>query len=130
MEPSTLIVTALTAAITEIGKDTFTDAAKAAYGKLKELLQKRFQGKQEAQAVLVVAEHSPKESQALLKKTIVESGADQIPEIVDCARTLLSMISPQQASVGKYNTNISGNVQGFAQGDNATVNISLDKDKL
>lgn len=125
MEPSTLIAAALTAAITEIGKETFSDAAKGGYEKLKQLLQKKFQGKQEAQAVLVVAEHSPKEAEALLKKTIIDTGADQVPEIVDCAHKLLSLIGSQQASVGKYNVNISGRVQGFAQGDNATINMDI-----
>jgi hypothetical protein len=125
MDASTLIATALTTAITEIGKGALPDAAKAAYGRLKELLQKRFQGKKDAEVALVKAEQNPKESQAVVRQAIIGTSSDQIPEIVECARDLLSIIRPQQASIGKYNTNVSGNVQGFAQGDGATINMTI-----
>jgi hypothetical protein len=125
MDASTIIVTALTAAAAQIGKDTFSDAAKSGYAKLKGLLQKRFQGKQEAQAALVKVESQPQEAQPLLKQAVIDTEADLVPEIVEAAHSLLSVVNPQQASVSKYNTNISGNVQGFAQGDGATINMDL-----
>jgi len=128
MDSSTLIATALTIAASEIGKDALSDAAKGAYSKLKGLLQKRFHGSHEAQAALAKSEAHPKEAESSLKQVIIDTGADQYPEIVECARVLLSIIRPQQASVGKYNTSISGDVQGFAQGDGATINMNITKD--
>jgi hypothetical protein len=129
MEASEIIVAALTAAATQLGKDTFSDAAKGAYANLKGLLQKKFRGQQEAQAALVKVESKPEEAQLQLKQAVIDTGADLVPEIVEAARSLLSVVNPQQASVSKYNTNISGNVQGFAQGDGATINMDLNSDK-
>lgn len=128
MDSSTLITTALTIAASEIGKDALSDAAKGAYSKLKGLLQKRFHGNQVAQTALAKAEVNPKEAESTLKQAIIDTRADQHPEIVESARALLSIVRPHQASVGKYNTNISGDVQGFVQGDNATINMNITKD--
>jgi hypothetical protein len=37
----------------------------------------------------------------------------------------MQLVQPQQAALGKYNVQITGEVHGFAQGDHQTVHINF-----
>jgi hypothetical protein len=125
MDPLTLIVTALVTGGAAALQDTATDAVKDAYRGLKGLIQRRFAGKPEAEVALTQAEKKPEVWQEPLKDALKESRADQDEEIVSAAQKLMGLLDPQQASAGKYNVQIAGNVQGFAQGDYQHVEMNF-----
>jgi len=123
MDPTTLIVTALTAGATELTKT----AVKEAYEALKGLVQRKFAGKPEAEVALVQVEEKPEECKAPLKKAVEETGAYEDEAIVRAAERVLQLIQPQQASSGKYTIQI-GEAQGVVIGDNAQVRQTFRRD--
>ena len=58
-------------------------------------------------------------------KALIEEHIDQEGEIIAAARNLMTLAQPQQAAMGKYNVQITGNVQGYAQGDNQNVTMNV-----
>ncbi len=49
--------------------------------------------------------------------------------VIEAAQRLLALTQPQQNSTGKYNTQITGNVHGYAQGDYQRIDMHFgDKD--
>jgi hypothetical protein len=122
MDPLGIIVSALAAGAAAAAKDTASQAMKDAYGGLKALVQRRFAGKQSAEVALTEHEKKPDVWQAPLKDALLESGADKDAAIVQAARQLLTLVQPQQASMGKYNVQI-GQATGVAIGDHPQVTI-------
>ena len=53
---------------------------------------------------------------------------DQDQEIIEAAKKVMTLVQPQQAALGKYNVQITGNVQGFAQGDYQHVEMTFGSD--
>ncbi len=125
MDPITLIITALTAGITVGAQDSAKDAVKDAYNGLKALLQRRFVGKSGAEIALTEHTNDPETWEAPLKKALVQTQADQDQEIIAAAQKVMAQVNPQQAAIGKYNVQITGNVQGFAQGDYQHVDMNF-----
>jgi len=125
LDPTTLIVSAVTAGVAELAKASVSLAVKDAYSKLKALLQKRFGGKPEAELALVQVEKKPEVWEAPFKDAVVETGAAKDDAIVQAAQSLLKLVQPQQANVGKYNVQI-GEGQGTVVGDNAQVKMTFD----
>jgi hypothetical protein len=125
MDPITLIIAALTAGIVAGTQDTAKEAVKDAYNGLKTLLQRKFAGKSSAEVALAEHENDPETWEAPLKKALVQTQADQDQEIIAAAQKLMAQVNPQQAAMGKYNVQITGNVQGFAQGDYQHVNMNF-----
>jgi len=125
MDPITLIITALTAGIVAGTQDTAKDAVKEAYSGLKALLQRKFAGKPSAEVALTEHENDPETWEAPLKKALVQTQVDQDQDIITAAQKLMAQVNPQQAAIGKYNVQITGNVQGFAQGDYHHVNMNF-----
>jgi hypothetical protein len=125
MDPITLIVAALVAGATTSAQATAGDAVKDAYDGLKALIQRRFRGRPEAEVVLAKHEEKPQVWEAPLKDALTETAADQDEAIVKAAQQLMSLVDPQQAASGKYNVQITGNVQGLAQGDHQQVTMTF-----
>ena len=50
---------------------------------------------------------------------------DQDENIIETAQKVMTLIQPQQAAMGKYNVQITGNVQGYAQGDYQQVTMNF-----
>ena len=124
MDPITLILTALAAGL----QATASEAVKDAYTGLKTVLQRKFAGKPSAEMVLTEHESDPKTWEAPLKKALVQEGVSQDPEVIAAAQKVMSRDQPQQAAMGKYNVQIAGNVQGFAQGDHQNVTMNLENE--
>ena len=59
---------------------------------------------------------------------LVQEQVDQDHEIIEAAQRVMQLVQPQQAAMGKYNVQITGNVQGFAQGDHQTVHMTFGKE--
>ena len=112
MDPIILILTALTAGATASLKDTANQAVKDAYDGLKTLIKKRFVGKHDAEMALAQHEKKPEVWKAPLEEGLKETGVDRDQEIIAAAQQLMKLIQPQQAAMGKYNVQITGNVQG------------------
>jgi hypothetical protein len=120
MEPTTLIISALTAGATALGKEVVSAAAKDAYAKLKALVQKRFSGKPEAEMALAQHEKKPQVWKEPLKDALVETDVGKDEAIIQAAENLLKHIQPQQVGMGKYNVQI-GEAEGVVVGDHAKV---------
>ncbi len=119
MDPITLILTALNGGASQRQYETVGGA----YNKLKILIQEKFVGKPNADLVLTEYEHDPQTWEAPLVKFLAQVQADQDEEIIEVAQKLMSQLDPQQAAIGKYNIQVSGNaqMQRFVIGDHNSV---------
>ena len=118
-----LILTALTTGAAASVKETASAAVKDTYSGLKNLLQRRFEGKPKAQTALEDHEKDPETYEKPLAKALADAYIDQDQEILEVAKHLMALVQPQQVGMGKYNIQITGNVQGYAQGDYQQVNM-------
>jgi hypothetical protein len=115
-----MIVTALaagaSAGVIEGLTDNVKDAAKAAYVKLHDLVQRRFHGN--AGAELILAEHQadPATYEAPLTKKLAEAGAADDADLVAAAKALMDLVDQAGARAGKYNVKID-NSEGVYIGD-------------
>jgi len=125
MDPVTLILTALTVGAAASVKDTTSIAIKDTYDGLKALIKNKFAGKPKAEAALVDYEDDPETFENPLKKAFAEAHIEQEKEIIEAAQRLMAQVKPQQAAIGKYNVQITGNVQGYAQGDYQQVTMNF-----
>jgi hypothetical protein len=128
MDPVTLILTALTAGAAASAKDTASIAVNDAYSGLKGLIQRKFASKPTAEIALMEHEKKPDIWRAPLEEGIKETRIDQDQEIIAAAQRLMTMVQPQQAAMGKYNVQITGSVQGFAQGDYQQVTMNFENE--
>jgi len=125
MDPISLILTALTAGAAASAKDTASAAIKDSYDGLKALIQRKFAGKPAAEVALTGHENKPDVWKAPLEEGLKETGTDQDQEVITAAQKLMALVQPQQAAMGKYNVQITGNVQGYAQGDYQQVTMNF-----
>ena len=125
MDPITLILTALATGATFVAKETVSEAIKDAYHGLKARIQRKFAGKPDAELVLAKHEEKPEIWKAPLTDALIETAADQDEEIIKAAQKLMTLVNPQQAAMGKYNVQITGDVQGFIQGNNVQVTMTF-----
>ena len=126
MEPISLIISALTAGAMAALQETAGTAIKDAYQGLVALVKKRFGKDPKAVAALEGHAEDPETWQKPLEKSIQESGAVEDMEILKAAQQLLELLQSDKPSP-KYNVDISGDVQGFVQGDNAKVTMNFNK---
>ena len=125
MDPTTLILTALVAGAAASVKDTATQAVKDAYNGFKMLIHNKLVGKPVAEMALAQFEEDPDVWKVPLEKELKKTGVVQDKEIIDTAQRVMTLVQPQQAAQGKYNVQITGNVQGFVQGDHAKVDMKF-----
>jgi hypothetical protein len=122
MDPITLIVMALAAGASsgaiDALKDNAQDAAKAAYGKLHDLVRRRFQGNAKAEDILAEHQADPDTYQLPLVKKLTETGAGDDADLVTAAAEVMKLADPAGARVGKFNVAIYGG-QGVVVGDGA-----------
>lgn len=125
MDFATLITTALATGAASSVKDTADQAVKDAYNGLKTLIQRKFANKPAAETALAEYEKQPDVWREPLKHIIKEAELDQDQKIIAAAQQLVQLVQPQQAAMGKYNVQITGNIQGYVQGDNQQVTINF-----
>jgi len=120
MDPITLIVTALAAGASagalDALKDNAKEAAAAAYGRLHDLVRRRFHGN--AGAELILAEHQadPQTYAAPLAKKLAEADAAGDTDLLAAARAFMDLIDQAGTRAGKYNVTITGS-RGVQVGD-------------
>jgi hypothetical protein len=126
MDPIALILSALTAGATAALQETTGTAIKDAYQGLTGLLKQKFKKDPKAMAALEGHAEDPDTWQKPLEKSVRETGAAKDEQIQLAAQKLLEVLQVQK-SLPKYNVEITGDVQGFVQGDHANVTMNFDK---
>ncbi len=126
MDPITLILTALGAVVAAGGQAAVSEAAKDAYTVLKTRIQQKITGKSSAELALAEHETDPTTWEAPLKKALLQAQVDLDNNIIEAAQKVMALVQPQQAAMGKYNVQITGNVQGYAQGDYQQVTMHFE----
>jgi hypothetical protein len=111
------------AEIQQIGTQRNAKGTKKEKEGLKALIQRKFEGKPNAQAALVEYEEDPETYEKPLKKALLETHVDTEQDVVEAAQRVLTLIQPQQAAMGKYNIQNTGSVQGQVMGDHANVTM-------
>ncbi len=128
MDSIALILTALGTGAAAGGQAIANEAIKDAYTGLKTLIQRKFTSNPSAELALTGHETDPTTWEAPLKKALMQAQIDQDEDVIDAARKVMILVQPQQAAIGKYNVQITGNVQGYAQGDYQQVTINFGND--
>jgi hypothetical protein len=128
MDPITLILTALAAgasagAIDEL-KDEVKENVKAAYGKLRGLISRRFREARtpNAEGTLADYEEDPETYEKGLSKKLTAAGAEEDADILAAAQALLDLVGKQAQKSSKYKVTILGS-KGIQVGDNNTQTI-------
>jgi hypothetical protein len=125
MESITLILTALAAGASAGALDTLKDEAKeavrAAYGKLRGLISKRFREASTANGEEILAEYEadPESYEKGLGKKLAEADAGTDQALLAAANALLELLDQQGGKSSKYNVTITGS-QGVQVGDHGT----------
>ena len=130
MDPISIIVAGLVAGASEAVKETAGTAVKEAYTGLKNLIKSRFADDPAAVTALEAHEKDPDTWEKPLRKSLAEVEPENDPELLDHAKSLLEVADPEGTVQGKYNLNITGNVQGLVQGDHnqTTMNFGSSDD--
>lgn len=92
---------------------------------MKSLLQQKFAGKQSAEVALNEYETDPMTWEAPLKQVLMQVQDDQDEVVIKVAERLMTLVNPQQAAMGKYNVQVTGNVQGLIQGEQNTITMNF-----
>jgi hypothetical protein len=110
MDPITLIITALaagaSAGVIDALKDDVKGSVKAAYGRLRDLVKRRFQGNASAEIILAEYEADPMTYEAPLTKKLAEAGAGDDVDLMAEAKALMELLNQEGAKSGKYNVTI------------------------
>ena len=126
MDPITLIVSALTAGATAALQETAGTAIKDAYQGLIVLIKEKFKKDPKATAALEGHAEDPETWQKPLEKSIRETGTATDQDVLAAAQKLLELTQSKKSSP-KFDVKITGNVQGFVQGDHANVTMNFDE---
>jgi hypothetical protein len=125
MEPITLILTALAAgasagALDEL-KDDVKEKVKVAYGKLRQLVSRRFSeaGTPNAEAILVEFEADQDGYKGPLTKKLEAADADKDDALVAAAKALHELLDQQGGKSGKYAVTVNDS-KGVMVGDGNT----------
>jgi hypothetical protein len=125
MDAITLILTALAAGASAGAIDALKgeakDKVKAAYGKLRNLVTKRFREAEilNAEGTLVDYEDDPETYEQGLSNKLTAAGADQDADILAAAQALVDLLGLQGLRAGKYNVTITDS-KGVQVGDHNT----------
>jgi hypothetical protein len=125
MDPITVILTALAAGASAGAIDEFKgeakEKAKALYGKLRDLVARRFREKGAANAEAVLDEFAadPESYQGGLKKKLEAADAGADNALLDAAQALVDLVRQQSASSKFGGVQITGS-EGVIVGDHAT----------
>jgi hypothetical protein len=120
MDPTTLIVAALTAGVTAGFAESASGAAKDAYLRLLRAIRLRFNDTPSAVESLEGHASDPEAWRVALARNVEVTGATQDGDIIEAAQRLLEAVDASGSKAGKYVVNISGG-QGAVVGDNARV---------
>jgi hypothetical protein len=120
MEPITLILAALAAGASagtiDALKDDAKEKAKAAYARLRGLVERRVSGRPHGKLALAEYGSAPQKWEALLAAELTEAGAAHDDALVAEAKALMELVDQPGARSGKYNVTIKDS-KGVLVGD-------------
>lgn len=119
MDPISLVVGALAAGAASGLTDTATAGVKDAYAGLREMLRRRFGGRQVAQTVLDEHEKAPEVWQVPLSAELVAVGADTDARLIAAAQRVMALVDEAGSRSGKYVVDLR-EAQGVQVGDHNT----------
>lgn len=125
MNPIDLILVALSTGALASLQATASEAIKDGYNALKTLILRRFATNTDAAATLVKYESKPEVWKKPLEDELRQAGADQDETIIKAAQQLMTLVNLQQTSTGKFNVQVGGDIQGYAQGDKQQVTMNF-----
>jgi hypothetical protein len=128
MDALTLIWTALEKGAQAAATNVGSKAVKDAYQGLKTLLRRKHKGKSPDRSLLDKDATRSSAENARLKTALEESDLHKNPKVVEAAQKLMTLIDPKNSAMGKYNLQVTGDVQGLVQGDNAQVSMTFGSD--
>jgi hypothetical protein len=123
MDQVSIILTALASGADAGLKGSVSLALKDSYNGLKTLIQHKFAGKPESETALSLYTDDPLTYEKPLREALAEVQIEDDQAVIESAQRLLALTQPQQNSTWKYNTQITGNVHGYAQGDYQRVDM-------
>lgn len=125
MDPVSTILAALAAGAVAAAKETAGTAIRDAYEGLKSLIKNKLADKALAKVAVDTHATEPQPAEAILRPALNEAAVDQDEELLAAAKELLAT-ADSDGSVGRrYSLQVTGNVQGVVQGDNANVTMSF-----
>lgn len=116
MDPTTLIITALSAGATLVAQGALSEATKDAYQNLKSLVERKFTNKPDAKFVLTKHQEKPQVWEEPLKDALLEVQADKDSQIYQAATYLLAVTAYQGIANTSYNNRFLGNIGAVLQG--------------
>jgi len=125
MEALTLIWTALEKGAQAAASKVGSKAIKDAYQGLKTLLHRKQKGKSLDRTLLAKGAKRSSAESAQLKTALAKSDVQNDPKVVEAAQKVMTLIDPKNAATGKYSLQVTGDVQGLVQGDNAHVSMTF-----
>lgn len=105
VDPISVIIGALTAGALAGAQDVASSSIKDSYDRLKSLVRNRFGGRAAAEVALDEHEQDPESWEPALRSELLRAGLDADHQVVEHARALLGMISPN-SSVGGDTFNV------------------------
>lgn len=129
MDQISIILAALASGAAAGLKDSASLALKDSYNGLKALIQRKFAGKSESETALSLYVDDPFTYEKPLREALAEVQIEHDQTVIEAAQRLLTLTQSQQSSTGKYNTQITGNIQGYAQGDCQRVDMHFTEHK-
>ena len=131
MEPvTTAIVAAVSAGVAGGTKEVVGKAISDAYNKLKGVLQEKFGAAGDLVEAVDKLEKKPDSSARvqLVQEEVVASRANEIPEVLKAAHTLLDQIKDQPGGEQHIQTAIGNCIAQADHDSTATVNINMPKE--
>src|ERR1022692_281303 len=116
MDPVSLVLVALASGAGQGVTDSASDAAKAAYDRLKRLVADRFNGSKSAEVALAERASDPGTWQAPLAKALADTGAGTDELVVAAAQELMALPDEAGTRLGRYRIDLRG-AQGVQVGD-------------
>ncbi|MCC3773744.1 hypothetical protein [Streptomyces sp. UNOB3_S3] len=131
MEPVSLIVTALvagaTAGMTDAAKDSVRNAVLSAYRELRERVRARLAANEHGLLVFDRFERDPQTWARPLRAELTDAGAAEDAELMSVAQQVLQQTGQEDGSAPKYSTRFQGEVGSAVVGDDAHVNVTINK---
>lgn len=129
MDQISIILAALTSGAAVGLKESTSLVLKDSYNGLKTLIQRKFSGKPELATALSLYMDDPLTYEKPLKEALAKVEIENDRTVIEAAQRLLTLTQTQQSSTGKYNTQITGNVHGYAQGDYQQIDMHFGERK-
>lgn len=126
MQPVELILSALTAGALAGLTDVAGSAVKDTYKALVKLVSQKLGSAPAGKSSLNGYLKDPETWEKPVKKAIQERKIDEDAKVLSLAKELLAAIN-SQIELSKYHVEITGDVQGFVQGNNARVTMNFNK---